>query len=358
MPPTGTPTEELADWSHVDPGQPLPPPGVLDLSLESDAVPGSPLFVKVRNVTPGQTVTITLSTQGEGAGPCPGVLGGRCLDIRAPRLVGSGVAGANGVAQIAVNIPAFVSPGIDLWLQAVVANGANSDSSNVGHAITTTDCPNRPDVSIVDVGLAAGTFNPGGFAVAMVGANEFGLHDFGWDTDGDGIPEEYSGFLEYQIYGPTGQLCSVFFDTDLATSVDPSGLVTDSGGLIYEAWQFQVVGSNIADSYTDCPALDPAVWGTTDIREVLAIDTIVGVGQLSGLRAGLQSAYGADWPLVSPSIYGAYVSLDGATATELSYAFGYEMADCGEYANGAMMPSAVSPPAGLYEVNPYLVFLF
>jgi len=353
----GIPTEQDDDWAHVDPGQPLPPPGVLDLQLRSDASPGNPLLVEVRNLLPGDSVTVILSTQGEGVGPCPGVLGGLCMDIVAPRIVASGTADGSGVAQVPVSIPAFAAPGLDIWLQAAVARGANSDSSNVASTVITPDCPSRPDVPIVDGGLAAGTFDPGGYAVSLLAANDFGLHDFSWDADGDGVEEAYSGFLEYELYERGNYVCSAFFDVSLATSVDPSGWNTSSGGAVYEAWEFQIIGSSIGDSFTDCRSLDPAVWGTTDIREVLAADVSIGFGQMLGNQADLQAAYGADWATVAPGIYGVYVSYDQVFADEVSYGFGYEMADCATYDNGGMMDSDVSVPAGLYDISPWLVFL-
>ncbi len=83
----------------------------------SDAVPGQTFTVFARGADPGQTVFFGRSS-GPGTGPCPALLGGLCLDIGNPFLMGTGVADAGGLASYSVFIPSFVSPGINVYLQA------------------------------------------------------------------------------------------------------------------------------------------------------------------------------------------------------------------------------------------------
>jgi len=117
-------------WAHEEPGAALPPPGTLDVDHTGELFPGGILEILVTNMPAGDTAHVLVSTRGVGNGPCPGLLGGICLDIKRPTLVGSAAA-PNGTATVEVTIPSGVAPGTTLFVQAARPDGANSDTSNV-----------------------------------------------------------------------------------------------------------------------------------------------------------------------------------------------------------------------------------
>lgn len=82
-----------------------PPVGALELWVDP-FVPGEQATIEVTGALPGQEVWVALSTQGRGVGPCRL---GLCVDLRAPRLVGRVVADVDGVATLALTVPAGAS---------------------------------------------------------------------------------------------------------------------------------------------------------------------------------------------------------------------------------------------------------
>jgi hypothetical protein len=79
---------------------------------------------------PGERVVFFVSTQGEGMGPCHPTAP-ICLDVIAPRTVGSAVADALGDAVISLRVPAGARPGTDVWAQAAWFAGGVGDVSAV-----------------------------------------------------------------------------------------------------------------------------------------------------------------------------------------------------------------------------------
>jgi len=75
-------------------------------------------------VPPGFLVHFALSTSGPGAGPCPRLLGGACLDVLVPTYLGSTTANADGLASLVVGVPAGVRDGTRTWSQAVGMDAA------------------------------------------------------------------------------------------------------------------------------------------------------------------------------------------------------------------------------------------
>lgn len=108
-----------------------PPPGQLAASLSSSLEPGERSEMLVAGATPGDRVFLVFSTRGEGAGPCPAVLGGDCLGVVGAQLLSSEVAGADGIARFRLNVPGNVRNGIALSTQAVVIGGGGAVFSNV-----------------------------------------------------------------------------------------------------------------------------------------------------------------------------------------------------------------------------------
>jgi hypothetical protein len=100
----------------------------LTLGVEGPLVRGSTGSLDARGLAAGERAYFAMSRVGPGAGPCPGALGGRCLNLLAPTLIGSAVAGADGDALMPLRVP----PGAPIgkyWFQAAVSRGAGGGSS-------------------------------------------------------------------------------------------------------------------------------------------------------------------------------------------------------------------------------------
>lgn len=94
---------------------------------------GSNVSARVCNATPGESVVLTYSTSGLGAGPCPPQLGGLCMDILNPSIYATVTATMLGDAEFPITVPSG-APLIPIYVQAVIARGiggASSVKSNV-----------------------------------------------------------------------------------------------------------------------------------------------------------------------------------------------------------------------------------
>lgn len=114
------PTEAVSPDAASDLLSPqLAPP--MSLLVES-LVPGGDGLFLVTGATPGDTVFFlrspTLGTT------CPGVLGGVCLDLSQPLVMGSAQADAAGVAVLLLPLPATVPLGATMNFQAAVATSS------------------------------------------------------------------------------------------------------------------------------------------------------------------------------------------------------------------------------------------
>ncbi|MCA9489691.1 MAG: hypothetical protein KC621_07195 [Myxococcales bacterium] len=90
---------------------------------------GSPTNLAAAGAQPGETVWF-LGSLSSGAGPCPALLGGQCLDLVQPQLLGSAVADASGGAVLNVGVPAGIS-GRTVYVQAAIRRGVNGVDSVV-----------------------------------------------------------------------------------------------------------------------------------------------------------------------------------------------------------------------------------
>ena len=95
-----------------------PEPRPLDLMV-APVVAGETAILSVSGLWPGVTVAFAGSRDGAGEGPCPERFGGVCLDVQAPKFLGSCSADAQGVAWIAADVPGG-AVGRTLAFQAVV----------------------------------------------------------------------------------------------------------------------------------------------------------------------------------------------------------------------------------------------
>jgi hypothetical protein len=93
-------------------------------------MPGQPMTVTVSGAAPNQPVFLLTSPRAAPlAGPCPTILGGLCLDLQAPQLLGQLTADGAGNATLSGRLPPNFST---LWLQAVqVAAPGVSDSAEL-----------------------------------------------------------------------------------------------------------------------------------------------------------------------------------------------------------------------------------
>jgi hypothetical protein len=108
--------------------QQAPPPGSGLLLSHGALVIEGPLTLTATGALPGETVRFAFSTQ-VGAGPCPPIFGGLCLDLVAPSVLGSAVADAAGTTYIILTVPPTVPEGASANFQAVIARGTGGSSS-------------------------------------------------------------------------------------------------------------------------------------------------------------------------------------------------------------------------------------
>ncbi len=104
----------------------------------SPLVRGQVATLGVQQAIPGERVDFLYSLRGVGAGPCPPLLGGVCLDLLAPVVrLGDARADALGTASLIVNVPTG-APLVAVHLQAVArrgAGGVDSVKSNTVSAV-------------------------------------------------------------------------------------------------------------------------------------------------------------------------------------------------------------------------------
>lgn len=88
-----------------------------------------PTNLAAAGAQPGETVWF-LGSLASGAGPCPALLGGQCLDLLQPQILGSAVADATGSAVLQVRVPAGIG-GRTAYVQAAIRRGAGGVDSVV-----------------------------------------------------------------------------------------------------------------------------------------------------------------------------------------------------------------------------------
>jgi hypothetical protein len=203
----------------------------------------------------------------------------------------------------------------------------------------------QPAADIDEDWSPIGTMSPSYVLVSGEGfSRPRGLVDYWVDPDGDGAPEERSARITFDLYDAADvHLCTV--DYDASASVSVLGSVTAANGSpLYGAWTVP-----LADGDSDCPSLDPRVWGTNDIRVVLEYNTLgFAVGDIVDLGPYLPDLVGADYPEYEPYLMGGYSIILGV-AYETGYALGYTATGCFEGdLDAPILPPAVGSPEGLY----------
>ncbi|MAW61736.1 MAG: calcium-binding protein [Planctomycetes bacterium] len=95
---------------------------------------------RICNMNPNETVALIYSVTGTGNGLCPPQLGGLCLDLLSPSLLGTQIATTMGVADIQFNVPAG-APLIPVYAQAAIARGVGGASSVKSNVVVQTIQP-------------------------------------------------------------------------------------------------------------------------------------------------------------------------------------------------------------------------
>ena len=95
----------------------------LTLTTTNSWVPGATADLSVTGAAPGESIYFAVTAQGTGMGPCPAGLGGHCLDLLSPILLGDVTADANGIAEMSVALPANLALGTVLDFQAIAVRG-------------------------------------------------------------------------------------------------------------------------------------------------------------------------------------------------------------------------------------------
>lgn len=124
-PEAATPEVQTADegWLMAP-----PTPGSLGFGATTP-VPGERMLFRASGAQAGDTVYFGLGFA-KGNGPCPAELGGMCLGIKRPQLLGTATANANGVAELEVDVPDSVAAGDRVFFQAG-SSGSGGDTSPV-----------------------------------------------------------------------------------------------------------------------------------------------------------------------------------------------------------------------------------
>lgn len=129
----------LADTASVDsalalPGEVLPPPAFT--LAATPLIPGQLFSLQATGVTPGAQVVFL---RGFAAGVnCPPQLGGECLGLAAPQVLGTAVASPGGSAVLVITPPLNAPVGLTMRFQAAVAQPAGV--SNLLTLTTRSEC--------------------------------------------------------------------------------------------------------------------------------------------------------------------------------------------------------------------------
>ncbi|MFT4627694.1 MAG: hypothetical protein ACI8PZ_006381 [Myxococcota bacterium] len=161
----------------------LAPALAVDLDV-GPIVRGRPLEIVASEpgISPFDPVVFVLSLTGPGEGPCPAELGGACLDLLRPIVLGEAIVDFEFTATLVVDLPARAPVGVPLWFQVVDTwNGEKSAviERSMGWGLFLT--------GDTDSAWAAVNAGPGGIAgsqIAGVG-----------DVTGDGVDDAVAQIL-------------------------------------------------------------------------------------------------------------------------------------------------------------------
>jgi len=216
-------------------------PQVMTL-LATDFVPGDLVTMEVSGASPGDTVTFLRGTAGTS---CPAPLGGLCLGIADPKILGHAVVDATGEAIDLFELPLSVPVELDLQLQAVVNLGASSYASDVLDMSTESVCGDglqQSDEACDDDNLIGGdgcsvdcelegplTYDFRVYSALVDDDDQFGLT---WNIDPFGIFDAPDVYYKLSINGGTVYTSPIdeddftpSFSTTVTLEVDEHDLV-------------------------------------------------------------------------------------------------------------------------------------
>jgi hypothetical protein len=127
-----------ADLTWLTEGDPLaaPPPPTLQLRVPPLLATQTATF-EVRGAAPQDQVRILATAAGTGAGPCPGALGGLCLDLLQPfRQIGAAWTDPSGAGSFDWTVPD--RPSVQLCFQAVVIASGTGSYNAVSNSVCAT----------------------------------------------------------------------------------------------------------------------------------------------------------------------------------------------------------------------------
>ncbi len=168
------------------------------------------------------------------------------------------------------------------------------------------------------------------------------FYDYDADGDLDGITSQviFGIYAGDPLYGLVEEyLCTVVFDASDALAVDPATfnpIIQKADGTDYALYNGFIF--DLHDGFTDCGPLDLGTFGTTDIRTYLAREDLFqwgfAVGEKSpAITTQLKAAFGVPgWQDYAGTTSSGWMTPNGATLYEGSYAYGLELGDCPDVA--------------------------
>ncbi len=190
--------------SSEPPATQQPPPPLFELDVSAAAPGGLVRLSVVSDLAPGARVQF-LAALTRGPALCPPALGGACVRLEQPRVLGSGVVDVQGEASWDLVLPASMPVGRQVVFQAVSLRPGQRASVSAPTSTRLTGLDEDPDADGLrnNDEIAAGTF-PG---VP--------------DSDGGGIFDGQE--VLFDLTDPTDPLDDVAGETDCANLIDDDG---------------------------------------------------------------------------------------------------------------------------------------
>jgi hypothetical protein len=168
-----------------------------------------PLLLSATDLVQGEATTMTATGAGEGetvhfvrgtepgAGPCLDVLGGMCVLVTSPKVMGTAVADAAGTATFELSVPAWLAEGTTLGAQALAIRGIGGSDTIASEPILLEVRDSSCDNGLLDAGEV--DVDCGGVCDACPLWYE--------DLDGDGFGDPRTALPDLAV-GPEGYVAA------------------------------------------------------------------------------------------------------------------------------------------------------